>query len=1359
MNTEEKESEKAEQDLGVVNARYRIVRKLGRGGMGTVFLAEDVKRGRRLVALKRVRSDKLDEKTLASLRNEFLSLAALDHPNVARVYDFGFEWKSRDVFFTSEFVEGPDWHKLAASFDLTGEEGFHKFLEIAVGVLRGLEFVHCRGLVHLDLKPENILIQIDQPEGGEGEPIYCPKVIDFGLAKEEKKFGGKKIMGTTYYIAPETILAAQVDRRTDLYSLGVVLYQLAARRLPFVGRSNLELFKGHLETKPVPPHEIASYIPRQFSEIILCLMEKKPARRFQTALEVVEEINRQLGTDFPLETEQTMESWLGSGRTSGREEVIERLHGVVSVSTRTEPLGVDYDAGSRPIRDPRTSSRQGADALSTVPRGRMVIVRGERGLGKRRIAETLKHLVQTQGVSFLEVECGGAGGRDWRSLLREIAIYAGSREIKSKLALAAMVGEALGRKKGRGTSGCATDGGRDGSIGPREKGLGAPGGLEQGKRGSSGGRKGSLSIKDLAGGLLLASRKSPLVIHLHDLHKARDDVIRMVKCLVGTLYSDAVVGSRILITASIPDQADTEGTLFQGLYQKSFFRHGVCEVKLERLDAEGVTNLIKGIFAGSEFPEKFLRRVYEESDGNGEIILDILRFFLRKRVLRRSSMGWLLDGDYETQQIPGRARLELIQRINDLPANVMRLAMAFAYLGEETELELAARMAGMPAEESLECASVLKKARLIQEKIEGDPRLVFSFVHSSARDILYNLVPESLRAREHQRAGTLCEDYFEKKGVKDPAKLALHFLKARDLEKGKLYGCEAAKAYRSDLKPLLAVEVYRQILGLLGERDAREADALRREIAELLFEIGDYENVVETLDPLLKSAAEADGAERSRLLNLMARVHGKLGRFERAAIYANQMVEIQESGAGGDRELADLLLTCAELHESKGNLVESLRCCDRFLDIGGESSESELQSQLHMVAAKNHYRLENVDRAIDHCQKALRILDGLRNNDRPDHSLYCLAQYYKLKGKYKNALRQFELAAEVAQKLGAGDRQADALLEVARLHLGLGRPHLARPALLQANRLYWKTGNVPMSIEVLCDLGEAHRLLGEYDAAKGCLGEAMRRSDVLGAVEAGARAKLSYAGLCLDSGDVAGAESHLKDVDATAGRILSNINLKILEHRVELAIERGDYTEAFDLIAKATVSEGRREDRIASAPLVAKKALLQCRFRRKSEARRSIVALLELAEAVGMPICEGRARCFDGMLLSAEGRHASAERSFTKAAEIFLGEGSERDLAALYLEQGDLCMKQGRFEETYLFLEEGFYLAKKLNLNYMKCRYYFSMGVLETLIAEDSLQRGEERFRYAEHIARKVPYGELLWQIELFLGKVLEHEG
>ncbi|HVR74429.1 MAG TPA: protein kinase, partial [Planctomycetota bacterium] len=131
-----------------INERYRVVRCLGRGGMGMVSLVEDSLDHDRLLALKSIRRDRLDTRTLATLRNEFLSLSALPHPSLVRVFDFGIDRGTGDTFFTYEFVNGESWLKAVQHLDLGVRPQLEEFIEILAQVLRGLEFIHCRGLVH-----------------------------------------------------------------------------------------------------------------------------------------------------------------------------------------------------------------------------------------------------------------------------------------------------------------------------------------------------------------------------------------------------------------------------------------------------------------------------------------------------------------------------------------------------------------------------------------------------------------------------------------------------------------------------------------------------------------------------------------------------------------------------------------------------------------------------------------------------------------------------------------------------------------------------------------------------------------------------------------------------------------------------------------------------------------------------------------------------------------------------------------------------------------------------------------------------------------------------------------------------------
>lgn len=390
----------------VFNDRYRIVRRLGRGGMSTVYLALDMQHADRPVSLKRVRRDHMDGRALESLRNEFLAVAAVPHPGVARAHDFGADAATGDHFFTYEYVSGVHWLEAMKSLDIATPDGFEAFLEVLAQMLRALEFIHFRGLIHGDIKPQNVLLT--PLETGSGlcpllqQRRYSVKIIDFGLARGELTLEDTKIFGTPYYIAPETILGSPADRRADLYSLGVVLYHLSTGQLPFRADSHLEVLKEHLEKPPAPPREIAPFLPRGLEAVILRLMEKKPEDRFSSAGDVIERLNSELGLRFPIETPETCASYLEVAMPVARERQMMHLRDVVA-----GVLAVDTAAHTE----------------MPVPAHRMVVIRGEKGSGKRRLVDELRRVAQTWGVSFVTVDCArpsplpspGCGGLSTRS--------------------------------------------------------------------------------------------------------------------------------------------------------------------------------------------------------------------------------------------------------------------------------------------------------------------------------------------------------------------------------------------------------------------------------------------------------------------------------------------------------------------------------------------------------------------------------------------------------------------------------------------------------------------------------------------------------------------------------------------------------------------------------------------------------------------------------------------------------------------------------------------------------------------------------------------------------------------------------
>jgi eukaryotic-like serine/threonine-protein kinase len=260
------------------DGRYRIVRKLGSGGMANVYLAEDEELGRR-VAIK-ILNDRYanDDAFIERFRREAKSAASLSHPNIVSIYDRG---EAEGTYYIAmEVIEGRSLKELILT---RGPLSIVEAVHYARQILQALRFAHRHGIIHRDIKPHNNLI------GEQGL-----KVTDFGIARygPSQMTEAGSIMGTAQYLSPEQARGAPVTASSDLYSVGIVLYEMLTGRVPFTGDSAIEIAMKHLNDWPKPPSKIRPEIPEEIDHIVLRALAKAPEDRYQSAEEFIEDLER-----------------------------------------------------------------------------------------------------------------------------------------------------------------------------------------------------------------------------------------------------------------------------------------------------------------------------------------------------------------------------------------------------------------------------------------------------------------------------------------------------------------------------------------------------------------------------------------------------------------------------------------------------------------------------------------------------------------------------------------------------------------------------------------------------------------------------------------------------------------------------------------------------------------------------------------------------------------------------------------------------------------------------------------------------------------------------------------------------------
>ncbi|WP_185731441.1 serine/threonine protein kinase [Larkinella rosea] len=252
---------------------YRIETLLGEGGMGTVYQATDMLL-QRLVAVKMLHSHLVSQTTfMERFRNEALILARLNHPNIAVVYNFLQE--GSDYFMAMEYVEGDSLEPLIRR---AGAMSPAVAAEIVRQGLEGMAHAHRKGILHRDIKPANLMLT---PEG-------TIKLMDFGIARvkgEQRLTQANRIVGTLEYMAPELIEGQEPSPASDIYAMGVLLYELLSGKLPFASRTDYELMQAIVREKPMPLRKLHGQIPKELEAIVQKALEKNPAKRFADAKE------------------------------------------------------------------------------------------------------------------------------------------------------------------------------------------------------------------------------------------------------------------------------------------------------------------------------------------------------------------------------------------------------------------------------------------------------------------------------------------------------------------------------------------------------------------------------------------------------------------------------------------------------------------------------------------------------------------------------------------------------------------------------------------------------------------------------------------------------------------------------------------------------------------------------------------------------------------------------------------------------------------------------------------------------------------------------------------------------------------
>ncbi len=1037
----------------LLNERYRLDAELGHGGMGVVYRARDLLLDRE-VAVKVLSATGLTDDARARLLREARAAAQLNHPNIVTIFDAG-EYAGAP-FIVMELVDGTSLHDLN-SLSLA------QTLDVARQLCAALDHAHSHGIVHRDLKPENILI-VANPSPPEGAGSVRVKLMDFGLARSRgapRLTQEGALVGSVYYLAPEQALGQEVDGRTDLYSLGVILYELTTGRLPFTGDDPLAIVSQHLYAPVVPPRTFRTTLPPSLQAIILKLLAKIPGDRFKSALEVEQALNTIPGdetvavaapseaTDAVVLLEQ-----LARGRLIGRQRELNQL------------------------RELWNRAQMG--------QGHLALLSGEPGVGKTRLAHEAMVYARLNQAAVLQGGCyeyeATTPYLPFVEALREWVHPQSPDELREHLGTTApelaRLAPEIETKLGPLVP--------NPPLAPNEERLRLFDNVAR-------------FFQSLAG-------EHGLLFFIDDLHWADQGTLGLAHFLLRNLR-----GERLLILAAYREvELDRMHPLSAALVDWNRERLAT-RIPLGRLTFEDTGSLLAALFGQASVSREFAEVLYRETEGNPFFVEEVVKSLIEQGQIYREDGRW---GRKEVTElaIPQSVKEAIGRRLNRLSPGSIQLLHIAAALGKTFSFSelVAVTGAGVqpPSREENEMLDALDEA-IAAQLIQSERDEKFTFTHDKIREVLYEELNPIRRRRLHQRIGEGLEELYAPSLAEHVQDLAHHFTESSDLAKGLRYSLMAAEKTKNLFALDDALHYYEHA------RESAEALNLPEQLAAIYEATGDICSLRGPVSQAIVNYERAIALAATR--EKRGALKAKIGREYTSVGDARGRQFIQEAledlnPASQANEVATALAMLGRYHHYHAQHSQAIAYVERARELAEPLDDAGTLSSIYAYLAGAHQHLARFYASMEWARKAIALGERKNNPLAEAFGYEFMAEDSMALGRWQDALDYAARDRQIGEKIGAEDRIAWA--EYSRtwaLH-SLGDLVAAAKAARLAVSLAEKVGDTRLAIMAKAHLAIVQTDLGADREALSYGQTAVAQADELRhvVIQTNARRSLAY---------------------------------------------------------------------------------------------------------------------------------------------------------------------------------------------------------------------------------------------------------
>lgn len=912
----------------VIDQRFEVGPRLGQGSLGRVFEVRDRKLGGRRRALKVIRPDVMDASAANFLKHEFRVLSHLDHPNIARVYDFGRVPGRSELYFTEELVEGYHFVKVLR------RAPFSVFIDVFAQFVRALGFVHAKGVLHSDIKPKNVYITARR------DGSLKVKLIDFHLCRVGDVFTDKLVRGTISYMAPEMIRGDAVDCRADLYGVGVMAYEALTRRRPFRQKTPVDVLRAHLEIRPRPLVELREDLPPALCVLIDRLLSKDPEERPSNAREILRILRDEVQRDLSVETKRTRLAFLRSGVLVSRDDCLNRIRAQVeSIGTTHEvsdlailPLdstddflswvadNVDGEAANSVDTSIASGLPEWSDEIPLEDWSRVLHLAGEEGIGKTRILLEARIECQLAGVPFFSARAGRVGSRPLGPFLVLL------RALIERLNLGELLKEVA----------------PEGCLDPEK--LLARHRLKHGEGGV---------IEALAALFGELAEALPFVAAIDDFGDADSASLELAERLAKSKHN------ALYLLASSDSSKIREWPKSQ-------------RFRLQRLSLDDVQALISSML-GESVEGGFASRVFSVTGGNPRFTEETLRHLADEGLLTTEEGALSAQmGDLFSVEVPASVEEVLKRRVERLTEDERRVLGALSLTLRARPADFLSTVSQVSRGKTDELLQLFMEHGWVDSHADVLGRDLYWVTQSPLRRLIAaDLSAELFETLQGRMAKLLesrhpaAESFWSLSGdpdwVHDRAEeLAYHYSLSGDSEKAYQHSLAAAEVARTRAQRARARRLYSLTVELSKGYEGSHGEAKRLahfRIGQACSYLGRYSEALDRFE-FVRREGESSPWEAATILFHCARLRLRLGEFRKAKEEIEEGLKVVGRGFEGAEKLrARLYVEQAALHMWQGQgkaAAESARLALEGLE--REKLHSEMVVARHIAALSERFR-------------------------------------------------------------------------------------------------------------------------------------------------------------------------------------------------------------------------------------------------------------------------------------------------------------------------------------------------------------------------------------------------------------------